>query len=280
MSLELLQETPSWTWPEEAGSTLLAVLEDAGASESDRVTAAELAADIVVINDELADALLRIVSNATESVELRGTAAIALGPALELADTEGFDESDPFADPPISEVMYERVQRTLRTLFRDAEVPSDVRRPILEASVRAPQDWHADAVRAAYHSEDELWRLTAVFSMHEIRGFDNEIVEALESRNSYIRYEAVHAAGAWSVRAAWPHILGLLASPATDRPLLLAAIEAAPSIRRDEAADLLYALMDDSDDEEIRLAVNEALAMAAPLDDEEWEDEESGGLPI
>lgn len=275
MSLELLLNTPPWTWPEEAGSTLLAVLEDESAPESDREIAAELAGDIVVINDELAEALLHIVSGATYSDELRGTAAIALGPILELAFTEGFDELDPFADVPIAEATFERIQQTLRALFRDADIPKDVRRRILEASVRAPQDWHPDAVRAAYHSEDELWRLTAVFSMHEIRGFDAEIVEAVASTNPAIRYEAVRAAGTWGVRAAWPHVFDLLTSPTIEKPLLLAAIEAAPSVGREEATDMLLDLAYDSDDDEIRSAVHEALAIAGQLDeDEEWIDDE------
>jgi hypothetical protein len=54
----------------------------------------------------------------------------------------------------------------------DASVPTDVRRRILEASVRAPQDWHRDAIRAAYASDDDVWRLTAVFCMRSVRGFE------------------------------------------------------------------------------------------------------------
>ena len=56
--------------------------------------------------------------------------------------------------------------------FMDGDIPKDVRREILEASVRAPQDWHQEAVRMAYSSDDESWRLTAVFCMCYIRGFE------------------------------------------------------------------------------------------------------------
>lgn len=44
-------------------------------------------------------------------------------------------------------------------------VPKEVRRRVLEGSVRAPQDWHKDAITEAYAGNDELWKLTAVFAM-------------------------------------------------------------------------------------------------------------------
>jgi hypothetical protein len=49
-----------------------------------------------------------------------------------------------------------------------------VRRRVLEASVRAPQDWHQEAIREAYSSGDESWRLTAVFCMRFVRGFKDQ----------------------------------------------------------------------------------------------------------
>jgi hypothetical protein len=269
MNLESLLRTPPWEWPESAASILLAVLENRGAPEADRVDAAELAGDIVVIDDELVDALLRIVGDSAESEELRGGAAIALGPVLELADTEGFDEADPFADVPITAASFHRIQRELRAHFRDASVPTEVRRRVLEASVRAPEDWHADAVRAAYHSSDELWRLTAVFCMNHIAGFEAEILDALENAaSSDIRFEAVRAAGEWGVKPAWRHLVRLIRERPPDRPLLIAAVGAAVSIRPRSAAAILDEVSD-VDDEEIHAAIEEALAMA----ETDWADD-------
>ena len=162
---------------------------------------------------------------------------------------------------------------SLHKLYMDAGVPKEVRRRILEASVRAPQNWHADAVRAAYGSDDEAWRLTGVFCMRFVRGFDEQILEALDSRDPDIHYEAVCAAGTWEVDAAWPHITALVTSGETDKPLLLAAIEAVASIRPQEAAAILNDLTD-SDDEDIVEAVFEATAMAGGLSDEDNEDNE------
>lgn len=57
------------------------------------------------------------------------------------------------------------------------------------------------------------------------------------------------------------HVAALVTSRETDKPLLLAAIDAVASIRPHEAAELLDDL-DDSDDEDIVAAVEDAMAMA------------------
>ena len=270
MNLRILKDTPPWDWPDGTGKALLDILRGDRSSESDLLLATELAGDFTVINDELVDALLSILRSGDTPETVRGTAAISLGPALEHADTEDFEDAD---DPPITERTFHRVQESLRTLYMDASVPEAVRRRILEASVRAPQDWHPDAVRAAYGSGDELWRLTAVFCMRFVRGFDEEILEALDSENPDIHYEAVLAAGDWEVDAAWPHVAALVTSGETEKPLLLAAIDAVAGIRPHKAREILDALVD-SDDEEIAAAVHEAMAMAEGLSG----DEEGGEL--
>ena len=266
MDVKALSEIPAWEWPEGAGKEFLDILRDARAAEGDRLVAAELAGDSTVINDELVDALLAIVGSGDESEKLRAKAAISLGPVLEHADIHGFEDAD---DVLIAEQTFQRIQESLRKLYVDAGVPKEVRRRILEASVRAPQDRHRDAVRAAYSSDDEAWRLTAVFCMRFVRGFDEQILEALDSENPEIHYEAVCAAGTWGVDAAWPHVTSLITSGGTDKPLLLAAIEAVGSIRPRMAAAVLHDLAD-SDDEDIVEAVLEATAIAElPGEDDE-----------
>jgi hypothetical protein len=265
MDLTTLKDTPPWEWPENAGEIFLETLNDDRADESERLLAAELAGDFTVINDELADVLLSILGNGDESEKLRGKAAISLGPALEYADTDGFDDPDYI---PISEQTFRTIQETLQKLYTDAGIPKEVRRRILEASVRAPQDWHQDAIRDAYSSSDEDWKLTAVFCMQFVRGFDDQILESLESNNPDIHYEAVCAAGAWEVDGAWSHIVALLTSEETEKSVLLAAIEAVAGIRPQEAGAILVDLID-SDDEDVVEAAYEAMALAGePLDDE------------
>jgi hypothetical protein len=268
MDLKSLKDTPPWDWPEDTGAEILAILRDDQSEQPDRLLAAGLAGDFTVINNELAEALLAIVSNGTETAELRSIAAISFGPALEHAYTMGFDDAD---DILLSEEAVARVQLTLHELFTDADSPADVRRKILEASVRAPQDWHQEAVGAAYASDDDGWRLTGVFCMRFVSGFDDRILEALDSDDPEVRYHAVCAAGNWEVDAAWSHIAALVVSEDTDKPLRLAAIEATATIRPQEAVEILGALAD-VDDEDIVEAVLEALAMAEGPSEEDFDE--------
>ena len=242
---------------------MLKVLRDRDASPADRVRATELAGEFVVANEGLMRGLARIVGDGAEPADLRGRAAIALGAVLEMAFIEGWEEDDPDPDPdvPISPARFFEIQDTLRRVHGDPGAPEEVRRRALEASVRAPEKWHEDAARSALSSPQPLWRLTGVFCTRFLHGFDKEILQALESDESALRYEAVRAAGAHGLDAAWPHVVRIVERERSDRPLLLAAIDAVASIRPEEADDVLSALSD-LDDEEIEEAVFDALGMA------------------
>lgn len=269
MKLEQLANTPAWEWPEDAGETILDCLRDPGRPADERRLAAELGGDLVVMDDEMAHVLLTVVRSADEPEAVRAQAAIALGPALEEADMAEFDEGDD--DVAISEETFHDIRDALRDVYRDAGAPTEVRRRVLEAAVRAPQDWHAGAVRAAWASDDAAWKVTAVFCMQYLPGFDAPILEALGSADPDLHLEAVRAAGARELAAAWPHVDAVLKARDPDRPLLLAAIEAAGTIRPEDAADVL-ARFAASDDEEIAATAEEAIAMALPLDAEEDDD--------
>lgn len=108
--------------------------------------------------------------------------------------------------------------------------------------------------------------------MTHVRGFDQEILQALESPGPLLRYEAMRATAAWGVGAAWPHVRAVLRADDTDKPLLLAAIDAVATICPEDAAEILDDLAD-SEDEEIAEAVAEALVIAGGLADAA-EDEE------
>ena len=275
MDLKTLLDMPPWDWPPDAGRVFLKILTDRRAKASDRLIAAELAGDFTVINDDLANALLAIVRNAGEPEQLRARAAISFGPALEQANLGEFEDPD---DVPITEPMYRNIQDSLQKVYFDAGTPKEVRRRILEASVRAPEPWHQDAIAQAYSSGDKKWMLTAVFAMRWVRGFDSQILAALESTDPDVHCEAVHAAGNWELDAAWDHVVELVNDPDTPKPLLLAAIGAVGSIRPTEAGVILVDLAD-SDDEDIAEAADETMMMAEGAaayedDDEEEEDED------
>ena len=270
MDLKRLQDIPPWEWPRGIGNKFLTILRDRGANASDRLLAAGLAGDFTVINDPLAEALLSILGNAAEPEELRAQAAISLGPALEQADIDEFEDPD---SVPISEKMFRKIKQSLRKVYLDSGLPKLVRRRILEVAVRAQEEWHADAIRTAWSSGDREWVLTSVFCMNYVRGFDKQIMEALENSDPDIHYQAVRAAGTWEVDAAWPHVAALLTAEGTSKEILLAAIEAVATIRPREAGVLLMDLAD-SEDEDIAEAADEAMSMAAGFPDDEFDDED------
>ena len=269
MDLKVLEDTPPWEWPQDTDEMLLGILRDKQKDKTDRLLAAGLSGDYTVINDELAAALLSIVRNGEESEAIRARAVISLGPVLETAYIDEFEDPEAV---PISEKIFHAIQTSLRALYMDLDVPMEVRRRILEGSVRAPQEWHQEAVRDAYSSGDELWRLTAVFCMRYVQGFDTQILEALKAENEEIHYESVCAAGTWGVDGAWSHIASLAGTDSPDKSLRLAAIEVVASIRPQEAADILTELTLSDDDDIVEMAY-EAMAMYDLLPDEDYDDD-------
>ena len=274
MDLSQLENTPPWDWPVDAGRQLSAVFLDPRRPSDERQRAASLAGSPIALDDEVADALLALIVNGLEPDSVRGHAAIALGPVLATGHTDGFDNPE---DMPISESTFRRIQDTLRIVYRDPDVPTEVRRRVLEASVRAPCDWHKDAVRVAYYSDDLAWKLTAVFAMRYVASFEEQILEAIDHPDQEIHYEAIRAAGVWEVEAAWPHIRSLLhGAPATPRPLLIAAICAAGDIGGEEGLEMLQKYSTCAD-EELAGAADEALLFSDTEIDWDrlgWEDED------
>ncbi len=270
MNLQKLYDIEPWEWPEGSAELIFTTLNDCNSDLSTRLMAAEMAGDYVVANDKLAQALLDILNNNTEDTKLRSQAAISLGPALEHADIYEFDDPE---DIVLSEEVFQMILASLQRAYHDAEIPNDVRRSVLEAAIRAPQAWQEGAVRAAYQSDDKQWQLTAVFCMSYIGGFKPQILEALESGNPDIHYQAVLAAGHQEIEEAWPHIKTLLMSTKIEKPLIFAAIEAAVVFGTPEAMNSLEKLLDANDDEIVD-AIHEAMAMLEALESEEVEEAE------
>ena len=279
MDLNALHATDPWDWPEETPAQLLKALKDADSTEDDLLKAVEMAGEFCVMNNDLAMALLALVGLDDRSDKIRGRSAIALGPVLEESCTYGFEDPD---EVPITEESFETIQSTFETLFLNTDLPKEVRRRILESSVRAPQPWHKEAIRQAYADPDPDWQLTAVFCMRFVHGFKKQILKALDSTDPVIRCEAVSAAGDSEVDAAWAHVEAILTQDHCEKALLLAAIEASVQIRPMEACALLTGLLN-SEDEDIVDVVNESLAMAGSIagldyddgfeefDDQDWQ---------
>jgi hypothetical protein len=275
MDLKKLRDTPPWEWPPGSDKIPLNVLKNERAVSADRLLAAELAGNIVVMNDEMAATLLSIAANSKESDQLRGQAAISLGPALEMADANDFEIED---DSPISEDVFLKIKTALRKIFEDPTVPKLVRRKVLEGAIRASEPWHIDAIREAFGNQDRDWKLTAVFGMQYVRGFDAEILEALHSGDEEVQLEAVIAAGFEEVDAAWDHVVELVNSPGTKKDLRIAAIQSMADIRPEEARRRLYELAESSD-QDIADAADEAImtsGTAHEFDEDEFLNERPG----
>ena len=264
MDLNVLYATDPWDWPENTATNLLSLLQNAETTEDDLIKVVEMAGNYCVINDDLALALLAIVGRDDCPDIIRGQAAISLGPVLEDVDLYGFEDPD---EIPVSETVYQTIQDTFEKMYFDVDRPKEVRRRILEASVRAPQSWHKEAIQEAYEHADKDWQLTAVFCMSHVHGFKKHILKALDSEDSDIQYEAICAAGANEIEAAWGHIEPLLNLDNPDKALLLATIDASVQIKPKQAASKLNDLLA-SDDEDIVNAVYEAMAMAGHEPDE------------
>lgn len=261
MGLHVLRDTPPWEWPKSASETLKGVLTNPAATESDRILAAELAGDFTAINDDLAEALLKILGDANESEQLRGRAAIAFGAALEHCDMNGFD--DPYDKPPITEDVFHMIQLALKAVYDNEGMPKLLRRRCLEAAVRAQEPWQTDAVKRAYESKDQEWVLTAVFCMGYLPGFEKEVLAALKNPNEQIHREALTAAGEKEIDDAWAHVYDLLENAErTPKPLLLAAIAAVANIRQDTPSLEILNHLVDSDDRDVSEAADEALSLA------------------
>jgi hypothetical protein len=258
MNLKELNDIAPWEWPENADKTILEILYNKNAPEPDRILAAELTVNGIVMDDDIANHLIDIVRDSKETEELRSKAASVFGPALEWAYTTEFDDPE---NEMLSEKGFAEVREQLRKIYHDPSIPKKVRRRTLEASVRAPMDWHKKAIQDAYDAKDNEWLLTAIFAMGYVPGFDNLILESLESENPDIYYEAVCSAGEWGLQEAWPYIEKILTEQAGDKHLLLAAIEAAGNMAIPEAAEIL-AELSDSDDEDIAEIADDALEMA------------------
>ena len=161
-----------------------------------------------MIDEDIHDAagarrMVDILTDSEADPELRGQAAVKLGPGLQLCD-ERLDWDD--ITLYFGESTFETIDQTFRRLYHDASTPKLVRRRILEAAVRAPMDWHEGAVRAAWETDDDDWRQTAVFGMGNVPGFNEQLLEILKQDDltEGVLREAVRAAGSRGLEKAEP----------------------------------------------------------------------------
>jgi uncharacterized protein (UPF0147 family) len=231
----------------------------------------------VEMDDDLAREILGIVrSGAAE--EVRADAIVALGPAVDECGVEYVDDEEVESSEygaPLSRDAFVEVTDALRELYDDERQPKLVRRRAFEVLVRDPQPWQQDAIRRDFRSGDRDWKMTAIFSMGYVRGFEKELVDQLRTASGDLLYEAVRSAGRAEVQEAAAIIEGLAISEDADRDVRLEAIAALPSVDPD-CFDLLDELSE-SQDEQVRAAAEEALEELQMMD-EDLGDEEDDDL--
>jgi hypothetical protein len=253
---------------------LLARLTDPGQD-----TRAEALEELALrMDDQIAQALLD-VAGSDASDEVRIDAIVVLGPVIEECGDEYIDDADfdfgPELGPPVSRETFASIVRSLRALYDDAAQPKLVRRRAFEVLVRDAQNWQSKEIRKHFGSTDPEWRLTAVFAMGYVAGFEKMIAETVRTAEGQLLIEAVIAAGRMSVSAAASRIHKLATSRETELDLRLAAIEALPDVDPD-CSDTLEELTR-SPKREIAEAAEfalEELSIFGGDEDDEFEDED------
>lgn len=199
-----------------------------------------------ILDDAGAHRMLDILTDSEADPERRGQAAIKLGPGLQLVDERlNWDDITLY----FGKATFEKIDQTFRSLYHDPSTPKLVRRRILEAAVRAPMDWHEGAVRAAWETDDDQWRQTALFGMGYIPGFEDQILDILKSDNlsEEILREAVRAAGARGINNAEPIVRRVALDEDVESYTRQLAIEALIWCGNDASERALVKLMDHED---------------------------------
>jgi HEAT repeat protein len=258
--LHLIAQQGLWDWPDWGYDAVIAGLK----SEDNELQELALESAMEAMDEEIGNMVLKMLQGDGRE-QVRAQAALALGPALEECTMD--DDPDPeLVEPIFTRALYQRIQRVLRSLYYDPGVPKLVRRRALEASAHAPLPWHQGAVRSAHLSGDDEWQLTAVTCMGFIPGFDNQLIEALETGSPALRYEAVCAVENARLADAGPYIRTIACDENAEQELRIAAVRAIPNLSIDNASALLQRLAGSKDkviSEAASLAISELTA---------WED--------
>lgn len=217
--------------------------------------------------------LIRMMQS-DEAEVVRAAAAAALGRFVLLAELEELDN-----------ITGARIEEALRATIANPAETVEVRRRAVESLGYSSKAGVRKIIRAAYESEDEKMRSSALFAMGRSADpyWRDVLMRELESHNPELRYEAARACGELELACAVPR-LGELALHDPDREVQQVAVWALGHIGGKEARRILeqcYA----SDDEVLSDAAADALdemevwdgiMFSIPLEDLNEEEEEEG----
>ncbi len=278
--LAYLKSCPVHIWPADVEKLLLRALsEPQSESESeseqverlDRQLAIELTRRLKFMDSEIVSALLDCIEDDAQPMSLRIAATGSLALALEHSGIEDQRRSSAM----LSRLAVLNVDEALQELYFDADVPAELRRAALEASVRVPADlpdalpdaWYNAEVERAYASEDVAWRKSAILCMGYMPHWAQTVREALHGDDEAIRISAIYAARQSMPEESWDTIVAIARDAQASLPLRVAAMANMPFIDPEGTLVLLDQLEEDGDiaDRDLRTAVSQARIAAEAL---------------
>jgi len=233
----------------------------------------------MLMDDDIARAFLDVASS-DAGEEIRADAIVGLGPIIEEAGMDFSDDDsgfafDPDLGPGISRETFDSIIREIRALYEDEAQPKLIRRRAFEILVRDPQPWQSVEIRKHFGGSDPLWKLTAVFGMGYVAGFEKEIAATVAAADDHLLYEAIRSASSMEVSAAAKRIRHLATSKDTDHDLRLVSIEALPNV--DPNSDEILESLAESRDREIaetaQAALDELMLMQNQFDEDDEDDD-------
>jgi HEAT repeat protein len=172
------------------------------------------------------------------AVEVRAAAAIALGRFVYLGEVE-----------EISPAQAQRIEETLMAVIHGSD-DLEVRRRALEALAYSSRPEVTSLISAAYASDEEKMRVSAVFAMG--RSADEQwvpqIITELESVTPEIRFEAARAAGELEIEEATPALSKM--GEDSDRQVREAAIWSLSQVGGPDARKMLKRLLRQAEPDE------------------------------
>jgi len=247
--IRLLAEVSETEYELDFGAVIAMALDDPDAGV--RALAAE---GILADADEPVIRQLNRMAESDPAVEVRAAAVAALGQFILMGE---YDD--------LPEALAVRLQETALRVHNNPNEPLEVRRRALEAVSNCGRDEVNDLIRAAYQSPDLDMRVSAIFAMgrtcDDVWGPD--VLRALNSEHSEIRYEAARAAGELELRRAVPRLAEF--ARGDDREIQMVAVWSLGEIGGDDAKAILHELAERAErvgDEDLIEAVDEAMSVS------------------
>lgn len=206
--------------------------------------------------DESSELLTRLIDMAQwdESSVVRAAATSALGSFILLGEMGELPDDE-----------FSRVQDVVVSIYSNINEEIDVRRRALESIANSSHELVSEAITEAYHSDDPLFKTSAVFAMG--RTCDEQwadiIMRELRSEDPAMRYEAARASGELELPEAVPY-LAVLAHE-SDREIKEAAIWSLGEIGSNQAVTVLSAIAEQAEeegDDDLLEMVEEAIGSA------------------